>query len=213
MLGIGAFKQRLPNVAQALPGRDSPMPLKVNRHAVLGTPLRDAFAGLSQVQFGMGCFWGAERKFWQVPGVHSTAVGYAGGISPNPSYREVCSGQTGHAEMVRVTFDPARVDFQTLLATFWDNHDPTQGMRQGNDQGTQYRSAIYCDPGEQHEAAERSRDIFNERLRAAGFPAITTEIVAPQPTFYFAEDEHQQYLEKNPDGYCGIAGTGVCSVP
>ncbi|MEO6064202.1 MAG: peptide-methionine (S)-S-oxide reductase MsrA [Lysobacterales bacterium] len=209
MLGIGGFKQRMPDATQALPGRDTPMPLRVNRHSVLGTPLRDAFAGLAQVQFGMGCFWGAERKFWQLPGVISTAVGYAGGITPNPTYREVCSGETGHAEVVQVTFDPAITSFGAFLTAFWDNHNPTQGMRQGNDKGTQYRSAIYCDTGEQHEQAQRSRESFNERLRAAGFPEITTEIVAPQPVFYFAEDEHQQYLDKNPAGYCGLGGTGV----
>jgi len=211
MLGIGAFKQRLPDAEHALPGRETPMRLTTNRHAVLGTPLRDAFVGLGQVQFGMGCFWGAERKFWQVPGVVSTAVGYAGGITPNPTYREVCSGQTGHAEVVQVSFDPAVVSFGGLLAVFWDNHNPTQGMRQGNDTGTQYRSAIYCDDGDQLDLVQRSRDSFDERLRAAGFPAITTEIVAPPPTFYFAEDEHQQYLEKHPGGYCGLGGTGVCS--
>jgi peptide-methionine (S)-S-oxide reductase len=212
MLGIGAFKQRIPDASRALPGRDTPMALRVNRHAVLGSPLRDAFAGLSKAQFGMGCFWGAERKFWQVPGVVSTAVGYAGGSTPNPTYREVCSGETGHAEVVQVVFDPSVVNFSDLLATFWDNHDPTQGMRQGNDTGTQYRSAIYCDEGEQAALASRSRDAFNERLRAAGFPDITTEIVAPQPTFHYAEDEHQQYLAKHPTGYCGLGGTGVCSV-
>ncbi len=212
MLGIGAFGQRMPGAGSTLPGRETPMPLRNNRHAVLGSPLRDAFAGLAQVQFGMGCFWGAERKFWQLPGVFSTAVGYAGGTTPNPTYREVCSGETGHAEVVQVTFDPAAVPFSSLLEVFWDNHNPTQGMRQGNDKGTQYRSAIYCDAGEQLELAQRTRDSFNERLRAAGFPAITTEIVAPQSAFYFAEDEHQQYLHKHPDGYCGLGGTGVCSV-
>ncbi len=212
MLGIGAFKQRIPDPSRALPGRDTPMALRVNRHLVLGTPLRDAFAGLTQVQFGMGCFWGAERKFWQVPGVVSTAVGYAGGSTPNPTSREVCSGETGHTEVVQVVFDPSLVGFGSLLATFWDNHNPTQGMRQGNDTGTQYRSAIYCDEGEQFDLASHSRDAFNERLRAAGFPDITTEIEAPQPAFYFAEDEHQQYLAKHPTGYCGLGGTGVCSI-
>lgn len=211
MLGIGAFKQRLPDAARALPGRDTPMAMRVNRHTVLGTPLRDAFAGLAQVQFGMGCFWGAERKFWQLPGVVSTAVGYAGGSTPNPTYREVCSGETGHAEVVQVTFDAAIVDFGALLNTFWDNHNPTQGMRQGNDAGTQYRSAIFCDEGDQYQQTIRSRELFNQRLLAAGFPEITTEIVAPQPLFYFAEDEHQQYLAKNPTGYCGLGGTGICS--
>jgi len=211
MLGIGAFKQRIPDATRALPGRDSPMALRVNRHAVLGTPLRDAFAGLVQMQFGVGCFWGAERKFWKLPGVHSTAAGYAGGSTPNPTYREVCSGETGHTEVVQVTFDPAAVDYALLLSTFWDSHDPTQGMRQGNDTGTQYRSALYCDEGEALDHVLQSRAAFESRLRDAGFPPITTEVRAPAPTFYYAEDEHQQYLAKHPDGYCGLRGTGVCS--
>lgn len=211
MLGIGAFKQRVPDATRALPGRDSPMVLRVNRHAVLGTPLRDAFTGLAQMQFGMGCFWGAERRFWQLPGVHSTAVGYAGGSTPNPTYREVCSGETGHTEVVQVTFDPGVVDYALLLSTFWDSHDPTQGMRQGNDTGTQYRSALYCDEGHALDQVLRSRAAFESRLRDAGFPPITTEVRAPAPAFYYAEDEHQQYLAKHPDGYCGLRGTGVCS--
>ncbi len=211
MLGIGAFKQRLPDSTQSLPGREAAMQLTHNRHAVLDAPLRDAFSGMSTVQFGMGCFWGAERKFWQQPGVVSTAVGYAGGHTPNPTYREVCSGETGHAEVVQVVFDPARTDLAALLQAFWDNHDPTQGMRQGNDQGTQYRSVIYCDQ-DQLEQVQSTRVKYDEKLRAAGFEPITTEILSPAPEFYFAEDEHQQYLAKNPSGYCGIGGTGVCSV-
>jgi peptide-methionine (S)-S-oxide reductase len=156
----------------------------------------------------MGCFWGAEKKFWQLPGVYSTAVGYAGGFTPNPTYREVCSGLTGHNEVVLVVFDPRKVSYDTLLKTFWENHDPTQGMRQGNDVGTQYRSGIYCDNDAQRTAAERSRDAYAERLRSSGYGRITTEIL-PAPEFYYAEDYHQQYLAKNPDGYCGIGGTGV----
>jgi peptide-methionine (S)-S-oxide reductase len=158
--------------------------------------------------FGMGCFWGAERKFWQLPGVHSTAVGYAAGPTPNPTYREVCSGMTGHAEVVFVVFDPAKISYDDLLRVFWENHDPTQGMRQGNDVGTQYRSGIYAYGDGQLKAAERSRDAYQQKLTAAGFGRITTEIV-PAPELYYAEDYHQQYLAKNPDGYCGIGGTGV----
>ena len=209
MLGIGAWKQRLPRPEDALPGRADEMPLHDNRHHVLGTPLRDAFPGLARAQFGMGCFWGAERKFWSLPGVATTAVGYAGGHTPNPTYREVCSGQTGHAEVVLVVYDPAKLPFGALLRTFWENHDPTQGMRQGNDVGTQYRSAIFCDTQAQYEAALRSRDAFQVRLREAGLGEITTEIAYPAPTFYYAEGEHQQYLSKNPAGYCGLGGTGV----
>lgn len=211
MLGIGANKQRLPQPQDALPGRADPMPLH-DAHYVHGRPLRggpDAFAGLAQVQFGMGCFWGAERKFWSLPGVVTTAVGYAGGYTPNPSYREVCSGQTGHTEAVLVVYDPATVPFETLLRTFWESHDPTQGMRQGNDVGTQYRSAIYCSDEAQYRAALASRDAFQARLDEAGYGQISTEIVFPAPTFYYAEDEHQQYLAKNPMGYCGLGGTGV----
>ena len=209
MLGIGACKQRLPRPEDALPGRADEMPLRDNRHHVLGTPLRDAFAGLARVQFGMGCFWGAERKFWSLPGVVSTAAGYAGGHTPNPTYREVCSGQTGHAEVVQVVYDPAKLPFEMLLKTFWEHHDPTQGMRQGNDLGTQYRSAIHCDTQAQYDAALRSRDAFQARLREAGLGGITTDIVFPAPAFYYAEGEHQQYLSKNPAGYCGLGGTGV----
>src|SRR5690606_25803953 len=209
MPGIGAWKQRLPQPGEALPGRATALALRVNRHHVLGTPLQDAFGGMEQVQFGMGCFWGAERKFWTLPGVVATAAGYAGGQTPNPTYREVCSGQTGHAEVVLVAYDPAKLPFATLLQTFWENHDPTQGMRQGNDIGTQYRSAIYCTTQAQYEQALRSRDAFGQRLREAGLGAITTEIAFPAPAFHYAEDEHQQYLSKNPGGYCGLGGTGV----
>ena len=213
MLGIGAYKQRMPRPDEALPGRDTPMRLARNTHHVLGTPLQDAFTGLARVQFGLGCFWGAERKFWSIPGVHATAVGYAGGSTPNPTYEEVCSGMTGHNEVVLVVYDAAKVDFDTLLQAFWESHDPTQGMRQGNDLGTQYRSAIYCDTPAQYERALASRDAYEARLRAAGFGAVTTEIAYPAPEFYYAEDYHQQYLSKNPNGYCGLGGTGVsCSI-
>ncbi len=208
MLGIGAHKQRMVDPSRALPGRATEMPLR-NAHHVHGRPLRDNFAGLQKVQFGMGCFWGAERKFWSLPGVVTTAAGYAGGYTPNPTYREVCSGETGHAEVVLVVYDETQVPFATLLKTFWENHDPTQGMRQGNDAGTQYRSAIYCETPAQYEAALASRDAYQAELRAAGHGEITTEIVHPAPPFYYAEDEHQQYLSKNPMGYCGLGGTGV----
>jgi peptide-methionine (S)-S-oxide reductase len=178
-------------------------------HYVNGHPIVPPFpAGLQQVIFGMGCFWGAERKFWQAPGVYTTAVGYAGGSTPNPTYREVCSGMTGHAEVVLVVFDPKVTSYDTMLKLFWENHDPTQGMRQGNDVGTQYRSAIYTCSPEQKRAAEASRTAFQDRLNDAGFGRITTEI-ADAPPFYYAEEYHQQYLEKNPGGYCGLGGTGV----
>lgn len=208
MLGIGAWKQRLPRAQDALPGRDTPLPLH-NVHAVHGRPLQGAFEGLEQVQFGMGCFWGAERVFWSLPGVVTTAVGYAGGSTPNPTYREVCSGQTGHAEVVLVVYDPAQVAFETLLQTFWEGHNPTEGMRQGNDVGTQYRSALYCSTPGQFELATRSLADYGARLEAAGYPPITTELRAEAPPFYYAEDEHQQYLHKHPGGYCGLGGTGV----
>jgi len=178
-------------------------------HYVNGHPLEPPFpAGLEQAVFGMGCFWGAERKFWEAPGVYSTAVGYAGGSTPNPTYREVCSGMTGHTEVVLVVFDPKVTSYDEMLRVFWENHDPTQGMRQGNDVGTQYRSAIYAYSPEQLRAAEQSRDAFQDRLRAAGYGGITTEIAAAPP-FFYAEDYHQQYLAKNPGGYCGLGGTGV----
>ena len=209
MFGIGAHKQRLPQPDQALPGRSEEMPLRDNTHHVHGRPLRDGFAGLSKVQFGMGCFWGAERKFWSMPGVVTTAVGYAGGLTENPTYREVCSGQTGHTETVLVVFDPAQITFAALLQVFWESHDPTQGMRQGNDAGTQYRSAIHCENETQYQDALASRDAYQQRLTAAGVGEITTDIVFPAPRFFYAEDEHQQYLSKNPGGYCGLGGTGV----
>ena len=208
LLGIGAHKQRMPSPQRALPGRADAIPLS-NVHHVNGRPLRDAFSGLGRVQFGMGCFWGAERKFWLQPGVLTTAVGYAGGHTPNAHYREVCSGETGHTEAVLVIYDLVAVSFEGLLKTFWESHDPTQGMRQGNDAGTQYRSAIYCDSEAQYAAAIASRDVYQARLNAAGYAAITTEILYPAPVFYYAEEEHQQYLSKHPNGYCGLSGTGV----
>jgi peptide-methionine (S)-S-oxide reductase len=193
---------------RALPGRVERMQV-ARRHAVLGTPLEPPFpAGLEMATFAMGCFWGAEKKFWQARGVHSTAVGYAGGYTPNPTYEEVCSGWTGHAEVVRVVFDPRVIPYDELLRIFWENHDPTQGMRQGNDVGTQYRSSIHAHGDAQLRAAEASRGAFQAMLTAAGYGGITTEIV-PAPEFYFAEDYHQQYLAKNPQGYCGLGGTGV----
>lgn len=207
MLGIGAYKQRLPARDAALPGRDAPLPLH-NRHFVHGRPLRGDFAGLAQVQFGLGCFWGAERKFWILPGVHTTAVGYSGGYTRHPTYDEVCSGRTGHAETVLVVYDPAQIGIDALLKVFWESHDPTQGMRQGNDLGTQYRSAIYTSTAGQHDAARASRDAYAARLRERGYGDVTTEIAAAGP-FYYAEDYHQQYLAKNPNGYCGLGGTGV----
>jgi peptide-methionine (S)-S-oxide reductase len=183
--------------------------LPVMTHAVLGTPMQEPFPPPMRLAlFGMGCFWGAEKRMWEVPGVYSTQVGYAAGHTPNPTYKEVCSGQTGHAEVVRVVFDPAKVSFEDLLRIFWESHDPTQGMRQGNDTGTQYRSGIYVYGDEQRALAEASRRAYEGRLKEAGYGAITTEI-APAGEFYFAEDYHQQYLAKNPDGYCGIGGTGV----
>ncbi|HZR82649.1 MAG TPA: peptide-methionine (S)-S-oxide reductase MsrA [Candidatus Binatia bacterium] len=201
-------KLRMPSPEEALPGRSEKMPVP-SRHFVLGTPLEPPFPEGSEIAlFGMGCFWGAERKFWEVPGVHTTAVGYTGGVTPNPTYREVCSGSTGHNEVVQVVFDPARVSYRDLLAVFWEGHDPTQGMRQGNDVGTQYRSGIYTHGEAQRRAAEETRAAYDERLRAAGYGRITTEIV-PAPEFYYAEEYHQQYLAKNPGGYCGLGGTGV----
>ena len=198
----------LPRPEEALPGRSEPMPL-ADRHLVLGTPMRPPFPdGIEQVIVGMGCFWGAERLFWQLDGVYTTAVGYAGGFTPNPTYEEVCSGKTGHAEVVLVAYDPAKVSFDNVLRTFWEGHDPTQGMRQGNDVGTQYRSTLYWTTDAQRKAAEHSRAVYQERLAAAGHGEITTEVGAAPP-FFYAEDYHQQYLEKNPGGYCGIGGTGV----
>ncbi|MCK6503991.1 peptide-methionine (S)-S-oxide reductase MsrA [Myxococcota bacterium] len=194
---------------QALPGRASPAFAVPETHAVLGTRIQPPFPeGLARVVFGMGCFWGAERKLWQVPGVVSTAVGYAGGFTPNPTYEETCTGQTGHTEVVLVVYDPAPGVVDRLLATFWEGHDPTQGFRQGNDVGTQYRSALYWSDDAQRQAALRSRDHFQARLRAAGFGEITTEL-GPAGPFWYAEGYHQQYLHKNPGGYCGLGGTGV----
>ena len=192
---------------RALAGRGAHVPV-ASRHVVLGAPMEPPFPGMEIATFALGCFWGAERKFWQASGVHSTAVGYAGGFTPNPTYEEVCSGLTGHAEVVQVAFDPAVIAYDGVLKIFWESHDPTEGMRQGNDAGTQYRSAIYWYSEAQRAAAEQSRRLFQTRLTAAGFGAITTE-VAPASPFYYAENYHQQYLAKNPQGYCGLGGTGV----
>ena len=201
-------KLRMPSADEALRGRATPMPVG-ETHFVNGHRIRPPFPeGMQRAVFGMGCFWGAERKFWQTPGVYSTASGYAGGITPNPTYEEVCSGMTGHTEVVLVVYDPAQISYEQLLSVFWESHDPTQGMRQGNDIGTQYRSAIYTFGPEQHAAAEASRKLYQDRLSAAGHGEISTEI-AEAPEFYYAEDYHQQYLGKNPAGYCGIGGTGV----
>ena len=199
---------RMPSAADALPGRAARMPVP-DTHFVNGHRLQPPFpAGLETAMFGLGCFWGAEKKFWQVPGVYSTAVGYAAGLTPNPTYREVCTGMTGHNEAVLVVFDPNVVSYDTLLRLFWESHDPTQGMRQGNDAGTQYRSGIYVYTDTQRTAAESSRDMYQAELARAGYGKITTEILQA-PEFYYAEDYHQQYLAKNPNGYCGLGGTGV----
>jgi len=204
-------KAEMVDPENALPGRSTRMPLAA-KHVVLGSPLAPPFpAGVVEAQFAMGCFWGAERLFWKIPGVVSTSVGYAGGYTPNPTYEEVCSGRTGHTELVRVFFDPARVSYDALLKTFWERHDPTQGLRQGNDIGSQYRSAIYCIDDAQMTAAEASRERYQRGLDAAKLGPITTEI-RPAPEFFAAEDYHQQYLAKNPDGYCGLGGTGVVCV-
>ena len=201
-------KNEMPTPDKALPGRDEKMPVPT-AHFVNGHPLEPPFPdGLEQAMFGLGCFWGAERLFWELPGVYTTAVGYAGGITPNPSYQEVCSGRTGHTEAVLVVFDPAVITYDQLLKRFWEGHNPTQGMRQGNDVGTQYRSGIYTSSDEQLAAAKTSRDLYQDVLNAAGYGEITTEIL-PAPTFYYAEDYHQQYLAKNPGGYCGLGGTGL----
>jgi peptide-methionine (S)-S-oxide reductase len=205
---FSTMKTRMPTADQALRGRERPMPVPA-RHEVLGTSLEPPFPEGSELAlFGMGCFWGAERIFWQAPGVISTSVGYAGGYTPNPTYEEVCSGRTGHNEVVRVVFDPAQIGYEALLKLFWEGHDPTQGMRQGNDVGTQYRSGVYTYSDAQRAAAEASRDAYERRLAEAGFGAVTTEIV-DAPEFYYAEDHHQQYLAKVPNGYCGLGGTGV----
>jgi peptide-methionine (S)-S-oxide reductase len=201
-------KLTLPAAGEALPGRNEPMPVPAT-HFINGHALKPPYpAGMQTAMFGLGCFWGAERKFWEAPGVHVTAVGYAGGLTPNPTYEEVCSGLTGHNEVVFVVFDSAKTSYEALLKVFWESHDPTQGMRQGNDVGTQYRSGIYVHSPEQRKLAEASRDAFQRKLKEAGYGAITTEIL-DAPPFYFAEDYHQQYLAKNPAGYCGLGGTGV----
>ncbi|HWP94188.1 MAG TPA: peptide-methionine (S)-S-oxide reductase MsrA [Gammaproteobacteria bacterium] len=203
-----SLKQRMIAPSEALPGRPTPIPT-AERHFVNGRRLKPPYpAGLEQALFALGCFWGAERRFWQIEGVYVTSVGYAGGFTPNPTYEEVCTGRTGHAEVVHIVFDPKVVSYETLLKTFWEAHDPTQGMRQGNDIGTQYRSAIFCYDEVQRAAAEHSRTAYNAALAQAGYGPITTEIrdVAP---YYYAEDYHQQYLAKNPGGYCGLGGTGV----
>jgi peptide-methionine (S)-S-oxide reductase len=202
----------LPAASEALPGRDEPIPT-AETHFVNGHPLKPPFPeGMEQALFAMGCFWGAERVFWEIDGVYTTASGYAGGSTPNPTYEEVCSSRTGHAETVRVVYDPGVVTYEQLLAHFWEAHDPTQGMRQGNDRGTQYRSIIFTFNDSQRAWAEASRDEYQEALKSAGKGAVTTEI-CPAPAFYYAEDYHQQYLAKNPQGYCGLRGTGVaCAV-
>jgi peptide-methionine (S)-S-oxide reductase len=202
-------KTEMPTAEQALPGRDTPMAVN-NKHYVNGNPVRPPFPeGMATTLFGLGCFWGAERLFWQLPGVYTTAVGYAGGLTPNPTYDEVCSGLTGHNEVVLVVYDPSRIDYQQLMKVFWEGHDPTQGMRQGNDVGTQYRSGIYCQDDEQLAAAQASRERYQQALRDRDRDlSITTEIL-PAPAFYYAEDYHQQSLAKNPGGYCGHGGCGV----
>jgi peptide-methionine (S)-S-oxide reductase len=211
---MGLFRSNavMPSAKDALPGRTTPLAVSQN-HFVNGRRIVAPFpAGLSEAVFGLGCFWGAEKLFWQLPGVYSTAVGYAGGYTPNPTYEEVCSGRTGHAEVVRVIFDPKVISYEALLRLFWESHDPTQGMRQGNDAGTQYRSVIYVSSEEQREAAEESKRVYQMRLKAAGKAAITTEIL-PAPVFYYAEDYHQQYLAKNPGGYCPNHSCGVSFGP
>ena len=201
-------KTKMIDTERALPGRDQKLAVP-DRHFVLGTPLEPPFPeGIETAVFGMGCFWGAERKFWEADGVYTTAVGYAGGYTPNPTYEEVCSGSTGHTEVVLVAFDPQKTSYDEMLRIFWENHDPTQGMRQGNDVGTQYRSAIYVANDAQRAAAEASKEMYDERLRKSGYTDITTEI-ADTGSFYYAEDYHQQYLAKNPNGYCGLGGTGI----
>jgi peptide-methionine (S)-S-oxide reductase len=205
---FGSTKLRLPTQDEALPGRPEKMPV-AKKHTVKGTPMEAPFPqGMDVAMFALGCFWGAERKFWQKEGVYSTQVGYAAGVTPNPTYREVCTGKTGHAEVVRVVFDPKVVSYEDLLKLFWESHNPTEGMRQGADVGTQYRSGIYAYGPQQKSAAETSKAAYQKALTAAGHGAITTEIL-DAPEFYYAEDYHQQYLDKNPDGYCGLGGTGV----
>ena len=207
-MGLFSRKSEMVSAADALPGRSTPMRVP-DKHFVSGARLQAPFpAGLEEAVFGLGCFWGAERLFWQLPGVYSTSVGYAGGFTPNPTYEEVCSGRTGHTEVVSVIFDPSATTYEAILKAFWEAHDPTQGMRQGNDVGSQYRSAIYLTNPDQRDPAERSKRAYQARLSAAGHGTITTEIRDAQP-YYYAEDYHQQYLAKNPNGYCGIGGTGV----
>jgi len=201
------LKTRMTSPERALPGRDTVMVVP-ERHVVLNSTMTGPWPDTQEIQFGMGCFWGAERKFWVLDGVICTAVGYGAGFTPNPTYQEVCSGQTGHNELVRVIYDPERIGLEALIKVFWESHNPTQGMRQGNDVGTQYRSGIYVTSDVQREAAETSRKVFQQKLTAAGFGSITTEILDASP-FYFAEEYHQQYLHKNPGGYCGLGGTGV----
>ena len=205
---FGKNKSHMPGPGEALPGRETEMPVPA-KHFVNGKPLKAPFPeGLEMAMFGMGCFWGAERKFWEAPGVYTTAVGYAAGLTPNPTYQEVCSGLTGHNEVVLVVFDPKQISYDQILKIFWESHDPTQGMRQGNDFGTQYRSGLYYFGEAQRQAAEVSRDLFQKALTAKRYGTITTEVL-PAPIFYYAEDYHQQYLAKNPAGYCGLGGTGV----
>lgn len=211
---MGLFRKNpvMPTAATALPGRQQEVPVPAE-HFVNGHPMKPPVpAGMQQVVFGMGCFWGAERRFWEREGVYVTAAGYAGGVTPNPLYEEVCSGMTGHSEVVLVVFDPAVVSFEELLALFWESHDPTQGMRQGNDIGTQYRSCIYTFNDEQFRQAQESETVFQAELASSGYGSITTEI-RETPPFYYAEHYHQQYLAKVPDGYCGLGGTGVCYSP
>jgi len=209
---FGTAKSQMIGAERALPGRAMPLPVP-EKHFVNGHPLKPPFpAGMQQAVFGLGCFWGAERKFWKLPGVYVTAVGYAGGYTPNPTYEEVCSGRTGHSEVALVVYDPKQISYGALLKAFWEAHDPTQGMRQGNDVGTQYRSAVYTYGAEQLQDAQDSLKDYQDALKKAGYPAITTEVRAA-PEFYYAEDYHQQYLAKNPNGYCGLGGTGVsCSI-
>ncbi len=206
-MGLFGSKLELPSESSALPGRGERMPI-AECHFVTGEPLDGPFDGMERILVAMGCFWGAERKFWEAPGVVNTSVGYVGGVTPNPTYPEVCSGRTGHTEAVSVFFDPARTTYEAMLELFWENHDPTQGMRQGNDRGTQYRSGLYYFDDTQKALALESAEAFQKRLDKAGYGAMTTEILVA-PSYYFAEDEHQQYLAKNPQGYCGMGGTGV----
>ena len=208
LFGLGKKKETLPTPEEALPGREQSMPVP-SSHYVNGLSIKPPFPeGMETAMFGMGCFWGAEKKFWEQEGVYITAVGYAGGLTKNPTYQEVCSGMTGHNEVVRVVYDPHAITYEQLLKVFWENHDPTQGMRQGNDTGTQYRSGIYVYSDSQRAMAEKSRDLYQQELESAGYGKITTEII-DAPEFYYAEGYHQQYLAKNPNGYCGLGGTNI----